>query len=207
MEKNITVCIGRQFGSGGSEIGQKLAQDLGFAYYDKELIAIAAKKNGLCEEVFERNDEKASNSFAYALSSKFGAYSVNPMGDFLSNERLFELQSATMHQLAAESSCVIIGRCADYVLRDNPKLVSIFISDNLQNRIKRISQSMNISENEALSQIKKIDKSRASFYNFFSDKKWGSALSYNLCVDISVLGMEQSVELLKTFVLNFAKSK
>lgn len=203
MEQKITITIGRQFGSGGSEIGQKLAKSLGFAYYDKELITITAKENGLCQEIFERNDERATSSFAYALSTKFGTYNVNAMSDYLSNERLFELQSRTIQQLAAEQSCVIIGRCADYILRESPCLVSFFISDNIQNRIRRISEQLNISEQDAQNKIKKMDKSRASFYNFFSDKKWGSAQSYNLCIDISVLGMDRSVEVMKRFVHDF----
>ena len=204
MDKKIAICIGRQFGSGGSEIGQKLASRLGFAYYDKELIAIAAEKNGLCSEVFERNDEKASSSFAYALSSRFGTYSSNPMCNFLSNERLFELQSTTIQQLVGEKSCVIIGRCADYVLRDNPNMISFFISDSMPSRIRRISGQLKISENEAQSQIKKVDKTRSSFYNFFSDKKWGAATSYNFCIDISILGMDRSVDLMEKIVRDFA---
>lgn len=207
MDTHFAICIGRQYGSGGSEIGRKLAERLGFGYYDKELITIAAQKNGLCPEIFERNDEKATITLSYALTSKYCAYAVNPMGDFLSSEKLFEFQSLTIQQLAGEKSCIFIGRCADYVLREMPNMVSFFISDRLENRVQRIAQKYQLPENEAKSRVKKIDKSRCSFYNFFSDKKWGEALSYNYCIDVSVLGLNGTVDLMEQMIRTLINTK
>ena len=201
MNKKVVITIGRQFGSGGREIGKKLADILGVGYYDKEILAIAAKESGLNREIFEQADEKTSNALAYALSMGF-AYFGSPMpeNNFMTKEGIFKIQSDTINGLAERESCVIVGRCADYILRDNPALISFFVSDTIPNRILRIVNTTNVSVEEAQEQMAKNDKSRAAYYNYYTDKKWGAAPSYHFCVDVSVLGVERTVEYMRVFI-------
>ena len=202
MENKIIVTIGRQFGSGGREIGQKLAEMLGIAYYDKELMAMAAKDSGLCEEFFEKADERVSGNLSYAFSlgySYMGAYA--PFNDILSNDGLFKLQSGTIRSLAEKQSCVMVGRCADYILRNDPACISVFIHNKMENRIQRIMQNEKVTEQEAKEKIASIDKSRASYYNYYTNKTWGVASSYDLSVDASVLGIDETVLFIKSFVM------
>ena len=175
MDNKIILTIGRQFGSGGREVGQKLAKELGIGYYDKELMALAAKESGLSEEFFEKADEKASSG-------------------------LFLYQSDTIRNLAEKGSCVIVGRCADYILRDNPDCLSFFIHNNKENRIQRIIESQNLTVEQAEELMLKTDKSRAAYYNYYTNKEWGVASTYNFSIDVSVLGIDETVAFMKNFV-------
>ena len=202
MENKIVVTIGRQFGSGGREIGKKLAEVLGIAYYDKELMAFTARESGLCKEFFEKADEKVSGNLSYAFSlgySYMGAYA--PYNDILSNDGLFKLQSDAIRNLADKQSCVLVGRCADYILRNDPACISVFIHNKMENRIQRIMQNEKVTEQEAKEKIASIDKSRASYYNYYTNKTWGVASSYDLSVDASVLGIDETVLFIKSFVM------
>lgn len=202
MDNKIILTIGRQFGSGGREIGQKLAEALGIAYYDKELMAIAARESGLCEEVFERADEQASSGLSYAFTMGFSSYMgmFAPYTDILSNDGLFKLQSDAIRTLAENESCVLVGRCADYILRDNPNCLSFFIHNNMENRIQRIIESQAITVENAKDLMTKTDKSRAAYYNYYTNKIWGMASSYNFSIDASVLGVDETVAFMKSFV-------
>jgi cytidylate kinase len=198
---NIVISIGRQFGSGGGEIGKKLANELNIAYYDKELLAIAAQESGLCPEIFEKADEQESSGLSYAFSLGFSPLGMYiPYDDILSNEKLFLLQSETIRNLAAKESCVIIGRCSDYILRDNPNCLSFFIHNTFDNRVKHVMERENMSEIRAKELIAKVDKSRAAYYNYYTNKLWGSASSYNFSLDVSILGIEGTVAFLKDFI-------
>jgi cytidylate kinase len=198
---SIILSIGRQFGSGGSEIGRKLANDLNIAYYDRELLAIAAKESGLCPEVFERADERESNGLSYAFSTGFSPLGMYiPCDDILSNEKLFLLQSETIRNLAKKESCVIIGRCSDYILRDNPCCLSFFIHNTLDNRIKQVAARASVTETRAKELIARADKSRAAYYNYYTDKLWGVASSYNFSIDVSVLGTDGTVAFIKDLI-------
>lgn len=199
--KNIILTIGRQFGSGGSEIGKKLAKELNFSYYDKELLALAAKESGLCPEVFEKADERESSGLAYAFSMGFSPLGMYiPYDDILSNERLFKIQSDAIRGLAEKESCVIIGRCSDYILRDNPNCIHFFIHNKEENRIKLIMEREKVSEAEAKELMAKTDKSRAAYYNYYTNKHWGVSSSYNFSLDVSVLGIDESALFIKEFV-------
>jgi cytidylate kinase len=198
---NIVISIGRQFGSGGGEIGKKLANELGVSYYDKELLAIAAQDSGLCTEVFEKADEHESSRLSYAFSLGFSPLGMYiPYDDILSNEKLFLLQSETIRNLAKKESCVIIGRCSDYILRDNPDCLSFFIHNTFDNRIKHVMERENVSEMRAKEMIIKADKSRAAYYNYYTNKLWGVASSYNFSIDVSILGTDRTVIFLKDFI-------
>lgn len=201
MKNKIILTIGRQFGSGGRLIGKQIAKELGIGYYDKEIMQVAAKDSGLCEEVFEKADERTASGLSYALTTGYSYMGMYmPYTDFLSNDGLFQLQSDAMRKLAENESCVLVGRCADYILRDDPALISFFVHDNKENRVKRIMNYQNISVEEAKDLMVKTDKSRAAYYNYYTNKTWGAACSYNFSVDVSVLGIDETVALMKDFI-------
>lgn len=197
------INLGRQLGSGGKEIGVKLAAELGINCYDKELLTLAAKESGLCEEFFEKADEHTSNNIIGGIfGTRFPFYSdgVAPIGNCLSNESLFKIQSDVIRHIAEKESALFIGRCADYVLRDHPRCVNIFISSPEEYRCHRVMKSKNLSKEDALEMIEKADRRRSAYYNYFSYKTWGAASSYHLCIDSSVLGIEGTVKFIKEFV-------
>jgi cytidylate kinase len=200
MDKTI-ITIGRQFGSGGRIIGKQLAEALGLAFYDKELIDLAARESGLCSEVFEKADERTSGGLSHAFSvglSYMGGYT--PYADILSHEGLFKIQSDVIRKLAATESCVIVGRCADYILRDNPNCISFFVHDKLTNRIQRIVERQQTTVEQARELIAKTDKSRAAYYDYYTNKTWGMSSSYNFSIDASVLGITQTTHFLQTLI-------
>lgn len=197
----MIITIGRQLGSGGRYIGKKLAEMMGLAYYDKEILDITAKESGLNKKLFEEADEQAGKGFsAGILGMRFPFLSEGIVGfGGLSNEMLFQIQSDVIRDLAAKQSCVFIGRCADYILRDHTDYFSAFICANDEDRIKRILGygDNHLSVEKARDLMERVDKKRAAFYNYYSNKTWGSASSYHVCVNSSVFGVEGTVSLLK----------
>lgn len=203
MNNKYVINIGRQLGSGGREIGAKLASQLDIAYYDKELINIASQESGLCKEFFEKADEKASQSIIgglFGIRFPFINDGTIPNNNYLSNDTLFKIQSDVIRELAEETSCLFVGRCADYILRENPLCVNIFISASKEDRINRVCQKMNISPEKAEDLIDKTDRERASYYNYYSYKVWGAASTYHLCIDSSALGIDETVAFIKLFI-------
>ena len=176
----MVITVGRQYGSGGREIGTMLAKQLGIAYYDDMLLKEAAEESGLCEEL------------------SFSMNHVTPKGSI--EQQVYLATYDTIKKLADKGPCVLIGRCADYALKDRDDVINLFITAPLENRIKRVAARNGISENEAKDRIKKTDKSRASYYNYYSAKDWGDAKSYDLCIDSSLLGIDGTVELLKDLI-------
>lgn len=195
------INIGRSLGSGGRAIGHILAKDFDIAYYDREILNLAAKESGFCAEVFERNDEK--NRFLRTLGNiiPFVGGGATYYDNELSNENLFRIQSEAIRKAAADHSCIFIGRCADYVLRDNPRCVNVFITANMEDRIASVMKWNNCSAEKAQEIIEKGDSERASFYNFYSSGTWGAASTYHLCINSSVLGIEETAVLIKNFVI------
>ena len=199
---NKIYTIGREFGSGGREVGEKLAAKLGIKLYDKELLQQAAKDSGFCEEIFENHDEKPTNSFLYSLvmdTYSVSGYSAEPFLEMQLNHKVFLAQFETIKKIAEKESCVIVGRCADYALSDNPDCINIFIHADLDVRIKNVSRNLNITENKARDIINKTDKQRASYYNYYTSKKWGDSKSYNLSLDAGKLGTDNCVEMILKF--------
>lgn len=196
---NKVITISRQYGSGGREVGQKLADALGIEFFDNKLLEVAAGNSGIHQSHFEENDEKRSNSFLYLLSTTYGQGGV-PFDD-----TLFFAQLEAIQKIASEQSCVIIGRCADYALRDFSKVLNIFISAPFEARTKRAVEVYNIAEKHAADYVKRIDKQRTSYYNYYTDKRWGQPQNYQICLDSSALGIDRTVELLKTYVDEFYK--
>lgn len=202
MNNGFVITIGRQFGSGGRAIGQKLAQKLNIPFYDKELISLAAKESGTDPDIFKDIDETATNSLLYALS--MGVYSFGngalAMGDLPVNDKLYILQHQIIKELAAKGPCVIVGRCADYVLKDHANCINIFIHANIEHRKKRAIGAHEIDEKRAEHIINKTDKTRANYYSFYTGQKWGMPQNYDLCIDSSKLSDEQIVDLICAYV-------
>ena len=201
-DRKVIITIGRQFGSGGRVIGHKLAERLGIAYYDKELITLASKESGICGEFFEKADEKTSNSLLKAFTMGFSLNStIFQNNDYLSNESLFQIQSDVIRKVAAEKSCILVGRCADYILRDNKDCLSVFISASLEDRIRRAMEyNDKLKASDAEEFLRKADKSRASYYNYYTDKTWGTADSYDLCINSSYLGIDKTIDYILSFL-------
>ena len=199
---NTIITIGREFGSYGLEIGKKVAEALDLKLYDKDMLKRAAKESGLCEELFETHDEKPTNSFLYSLvmDTYSLGYSTSGYADMPLNHKVFLAQFDTIKKIAAEGPCVIVGRCADYALEDFDNVVSIFIHADLDKRISRISKLENITPSKAKDMIVKNDKKRASYYNYYTNKEWGEAKSYDLCLNSSKLGVDGTVKAILEFV-------
>ena len=202
MTNNLIITIGRQCGSGGKLIGEMLAEKMGIKCYDKELLSMAAKHSGLCEELFEKHDERPTSSFLYSLvmDSYSMGYTASGYSDMPINHKIFLAQFDTIKKLAQRESCVIVGRCADYALEDNPFAVSVWIKADLDVRIQRIKKLYDLSDNKAADMIQKTDKRRASYYNYYSSKKWGEAKSYDLCLDSGQLGIDGSIDLILKYI-------
>ena len=203
-DKTYVIAIGRQFGCGGREIGQLIAKGLGVAYYDKELLSEAAKSSGVNEDFFEAADERSprffSSLWSFNLGYNTGAYFI---GDTpLSDDSIYRAQSEVMTQLADRGPCVIVGRTADYLLRDHCKVVSVFVHSSIEDRVQRIrSRGDAKTEKEAREKAEKKNKLRAEYYNFYTDKKWGDAASYDLSIDASLLGTQATA----MFIIDFVK--
>ncbi len=193
--KHIVYAIGREFGSGGREIGQKLAAELGIQCYDSRLIEQASKDGGIDTDVLRQVEEKRASGMAYA---SYYAYSPDTRGYGMPmNDTLFNLQTEVIFKLATKESCVIIGRCADDVLSDMKEAVSVFVFADLDARIKRIMERYKVDEKLAKGMIKKYDKQRRNYYNYYTDKEWGKRNSYDMCLSSSRLGIDQCVKILK----------
>ncbi len=199
MTKDIVVTIGRQFGSGGHEIGQKLSKKLGVDFYDEDLIKAAAKQSGLSEEILGTYDEKPTNSLLYSMV--MDVYPSMTYGGQTLDQQMNQVNYDTITQLA-EKPCVIVGRAADYILRDKPNLVSIFVHASEDFRAERVKAEYKISDSEARSMMAKTDKRRASFYNFQAEKKWNELTTYNLCLDSSSIGIDKSVDTIMEYIKN-----
>ena len=202
---NTIITIGRQFGSAGREIGEKVAAHFGIPCYDKELLSRAAKESGFCEEMIEAHDERPTNSFLYNLvmdTYSFG-YNASSFMDMPISHKIFLAQFDTIKKMASEGPCVIVGRCADYALNDYENCIHLFIYGEDKVKTKRIMEKYNLSESKAKDMIVKKDKQRQSYYNYYSSKKWGRADSYDLCINSSLLGIEGTVKLIIQAVEDF----
>ncbi len=203
MRKSV-ITLSRQFGSGGSEIGKELAKMLGIRYVDKAIIAEAAESSGISKELFEKADEKRTSSFLYSLATSSYAGYVSPMqlDDIISEDKLFLYTSQAIKKFAAEEPCLIVGRCADDIL-DKNKIVRVYIYADMDDRIKRIARLYDINEKAAATLIKKADKKRAGYYNFYTGKTWGAAENYDISLSSSKLRREGTLEVLKNFIDKF----
>lgn len=196
--KDYVITISRQFGCGAHEIATKLSEKLSIPYYDKEILKRAAKDSGFDERLFVFYDEKPTGSFLFNISAD-GYTTVTDTGITL-EDKIFQYQFDTIRKLAEEGSSIIIGRCSDYVLRDFPNLLKIFLHANNDFRRERVINQYGISEKSAAKEIKTTDKKRARFHNFYSEYKWGDACNYDLSIDVSRIGIDDTVELIADYI-------
>ena len=206
--KKILITIARQFGSGGREIGGKIAQALEIPLYDKELITTAAEKGEIDVDVVRRSDETAANSLLYTL-----AMGSNVLGTTMQfgykmplNDKLFILQSEIIKEYAKEGSCVFIGRCADYVLRDEPGLFRIFVYGDLEHRQARIKdRHPELKSSQVIDIINKTDKRRSSYYNFYTGNKWGKFDNYDMAINSSTFGIDETAKIITAAIKELTK--
>lgn len=202
---NSVITIGRQFGSDGRAIGEKLSEFYNIPFYDKDILARASKESGICEDLFKDNDEKKTSSFLFSLAmdSTFLGYGVG-FGtgdvDMPLSQKIFLAQFDTIKNIAKEGPCVIVGRCADYVLEEEPNVIRVFIHADFEKRCRRVMERDDLSEKKALDAVMKNDKQRMSYYNYYTNNKWGDSNNYNLTLDSGLTGVEGAVEVIKAFI-------
>jgi cytidylate kinase len=204
MENKVIINIGRQVCAGGLEIGRLLADEFHATYYDRELLNLAAKESGFSEEFFKRSDERKGflRSFLHLpYANNMGASGSNFYQSNFSQESLFKFQSDAIRKAASgKGSCVFVGRCADYVLRDMPGVVNVFITASIEDRAALFMREKGVGRDEALKRIEQIESRRSSYYNYYTGKRWGAAESYHLCIDSSVLGIAKTTDFIEQFI-------
>lgn len=202
---NSVITIGRQYGSDGRAIGEKLSAYYNIPFYDKDILARASKESGICEDLFKDNDEKKTSSFLFSLAmdSTFLGYGVGfGTGDVEMplSQKIFLAQFDTIKNIAKEGPCVIVGRCADYVLEEEPNVIRVFVHADFEKRCRRVMERDDLSEKKALDAVMKNDKQRMSYYNYYTNNKWGDSNNYNITVDSGIVGVDGAVEVIRSFV-------
>ena len=198
--EHIIITIGRQLGSGGRVIAQKLAQEFDCQFYDREILNLAAKESGFSEKIFEQNDEHKGFLKSLFHMRVPHVSDVNFYKSNISQEGLFQFQSDAIRKAAKKGSCVFVGRCADYILRDMPNVVNIFVTADIDWRAEQVIKRHQCTKEEALKIIHHAESSRASYYNYYTGKRWGDAASYDLCVDASILGIDATEQYIADFI-------
>ena len=194
MNNNTVITISREYGSGGRIIGKMVAEKLGIPFYDNEIITMSAEESGINAEYFKEAENMAKSSISLSISMLYPSTEVYGMP---LNEKIFITQSRVIREVAEEGPCVIVGRCADYILRSNPNAINVFVHSSMVNRIKRVREVYGDTAHENLeSIIKKADKRRANYYAYFTDRKWGDARNYTLCLDSDKLGLENCADII-----------
>lgn len=203
MEKYV-ITIARGYGSGGRTIGKMLSKELGIHYYDRELLRLASDESGINEELFGKADEKIKSSFLYKIMKKnYTGELIKPdSDDFVSNDNLFNYQAKVIRQLAEEEeqSCIIVGRCADYILRERKNVIRIFVNAPLEHCLDTLETMSNDSRKDLQKKIETIDKHRAAYYQYYTGREWDNAANYDLCINTSELSFEEAVELIKDYI-------
>lgn len=196
------ITIARGYGSGGRTMGKLLAEELGINYYDRELLRLASDESGINEALFEKSDEKLKNSILYKIARKEykGEYIPPDSDDYISNDNLFNYQSKVIRGLADQESCIIVGRCADYILRDREDVVKLFVHASLDNCVARLEDLYSLSRDELEKKIKKIDRRRADYYKYFTGRDWNNAENYDLCLNSHQLGYDKCIEIVKAYL-------
>ena len=206
--KNVVITIARHFGSGGKTVGKMLSEDLGIGFYEHEIIEMASEDSGIAEELFNQADEKLKRTplfFGKAHGEYKGKLIAPGSDEFVSDHNLFNYQAKVIKELAAQESCVIIGRCADYVLRDDPDVIKLYFCAPKKDCVARVMNQNGLSEKEAERRIEKIDKYRAEYYRYYTGRDWNDARNYNFCLDTTSMSYEKLVEVVKNFIQIYQK--
>ena len=205
---SLVITIGRQFGSGGRDVGEKVAEYFNIPFYDKELVEMAAQKSNLSHEALKEVDEHATNSFLYSLAS--GNYSLRGINapiyyEMPINDKLFIAQAEVIKEVSKKGPCVIVGRCADYVLEDeeNVDLLNAFIYGSVDYRAKRVMEAQGLSQSKARDKVLKTDKQRRTYYDYYTSKDWGVMSNYDVCINAETFGIDGAADL----IINYAKTK
>lgn len=199
MKKRI-VTVSRTYGSGGRIIGQKLAEDMGVPFYDKALLDRIAEESGFSKEMIEKAEMKAKNSFLYTLATSLGGNGEAGVDGLSLNDKFFLAQVNVIRKIAEEGPCVIVGRCADYILKDFDEVTHLFVCAEMPNRIKRAINDYGMDESIVEAEIKKIDKARANYYTHHTGRKWGEVLNYHLTLDSGYIGLDDTIALIEEFL-------
>jgi cytidylate kinase len=199
--KNYILTISREYGSGGRQVGELLAKELGIPFYDREILQMSAEKSGMSTDFLEKRDEVIQNTFLHNLMHatypNIEAYYETPITD-----KVFQAQSSVIRDIADKGSCVIVGRCADYILRDNPAVVTVFVRAELEDRIRQATEQYDMPSDKAAERIKKIDKQRANYYKYYTTRQWGSMNNFDLIINSSFTGIDGAVAVIKTMLEN-----
>ncbi len=200
----MVITIGREYGSGGKYIGERLAKELNLKFYDKEILERLSKEENIDLKLLENTDESNKNSFWYTLAMSSMSYSdsVNSLTDLPMNDKYFIQVSRLIEKIAKEDNCVIIGRCSNIILKDNPNVINVFVySSDVEFKIKRKVEFANLDENKAIKLMQKKDKERAAYYHYYTNEKWGARSGYDLLIDTSKLGIENTIDIIKQYVM------
>ncbi|MBO5845563.1 MAG: cytidylate kinase-like family protein [Clostridia bacterium] len=197
----LVITIARGFGSGGRTIGKMLAQRLDCDCYDNDLIKLASEESGINLELFGRADEKVKTSLFKRYNRSYGEYVLSPdSSDFVSDDNLFNYQAKIIRDIADKKDCIIIGRCGDFILRNNPDVIRLFIYADEETCVKNVVELYGMMPSEAKKTIDKIDKSRAAYYKYYTDKNWYDVANYDLCVNTSGIGFEKAVDIIVDYI-------
>ncbi len=202
MTEGIIITVSREAYCGGDELAKSLADKLGFKFYDRELISLASEKSGIHEEHFESIEKKPTNSILYSvvmgMYTSRGAYVR--LDDVLTDDKIYKIQADIIREMAEHGNCVFVGRCSDYILRNNPKCVNIFLHGNEQDRINRVVKEQNVSEAEARKIVSRADKKRRSYYNYYTNREWGEVSNYDITINLSSVTEDKAVDLVIAFL-------
>lgn len=202
MSDHLIIALNREYGSGGKEIAEKLGKRLGIKVYDEDIADLAARRSGIRKDYFEKVDEKPTDSFLYMLAMNTFTMntSMNPFENTLSSDKLFNKQAEVIQEIADKDDCIIVGRCAGYILRDEPKCVRIYISADKDFRTKRIMASDHLDEKEAQKKIHSMDKKRDSYFDYYAGQDWKACHTYDLSISTSALGIDKAVDLICQYI-------
>lgn len=199
--KKIVIAISREYGSGGRFIGEKLALELGIPFYDRELITMASEHSGLSPEFIDTLEERSSQSFLFNLATTaYMGASAYAQFDVPVDQKAYNAQTAIIRDLADKGSCVIVGRCSDYILRDHPDCVRVFIYSSMEDKIHRVVEYYNVAPEKAKEKITKTNKHRANYHKNFTNEKWGTPASHDICINTAAVGVDGAVKILKSFI-------
>ncbi|MDR2180046.1 MAG: cytidylate kinase-like family protein [Synergistaceae bacterium] len=197
----LVITIGREFGSGGRQVGEQLARELGISFYDKSLIHLAVAKSGFDPATIEKAEEEATSKFLFNLAiGGYAATGVFSQVNVPISDQIFFAQSKAVEEIASQGSCVIIGRCANYILRNLPRLARVFVYGEAEDKLRRIVEQYGVPQEEARATMTKIDKGRANYYEHYTNEKWGSVKSYDLAINTSFTGIDGAVKIIRAMI-------
>lgn len=200
--ENLVITIARGYGSGGRTIGKMLAKELGIGYYDRELLRMASDESGINEQLFAKADETVKNSLLYKIARKTYKGELIPpdSDDFISNDNLFNYQAKIIKELAKNESCVIVGRCADYILKDMDHVVKVFVYAPLEDCVDRLHEMYGETKKALEKKVISIDKKRSVYYNYYTGSDWNNAYNYDLCINTSKMSFEKGVTMIQSYI-------